>query len=323
MLSDSSLTKVGGTASANVKVTGKLTQYVTDEAELGDFIADVRVENAASGGSRGANGSYVDYSEKSSTISAAQNSSSFNRASSKATEEDAKMAKDAAEFARLLLLTTAHKAKDAFQSGQCVQLEPTSDPAKRSGVKPKISFALLAAPRSKIDGTPTGGTVKADLTGDGSLNPAGTKVPADAKFTYVAPDAKPKKGSIAFEARSKRGVGKATLAFDTGGRGYKAVGGGGDWSGSGLICSLTEPFAISGQGLTNSFTPSSGTGGSYILSGAFQGKWQSSGSGSYTVDEQGGTLKANGTGRVTMMGRALPSYPHSVTFKLTPTDECP
>ena len=110
MLSDSSLTKVGGTASANVKVTGKLTQYVTDEAELGDFIADVRVENAASGGSRGANGSYVDYSEKSSTISAAQNSSSFNRASSKATEEDAKMAKDAAEFARLLLLTTAHKS---------------------------------------------------------------------------------------------------------------------------------------------------------------------------------------------------------------------
>jgi hypothetical protein len=67
-------------------------------------------------------------------------------------------------------------------------LNPTSAPGKRSGVKPSTSFEITAAPRSKLDGTPTGGTVTASLSGGSSLNPANTKVLADAKFTYTATD---------------------------------------------------------------------------------------------------------------------------------------
>ncbi len=322
LLSDSSLTKVGGTASANVKITGKVTMFVNDDAEFGDdFNADIRVENAAFGGARGANGSYVDYSEKTSTV-AANNQSVFNRASSKATNEDAQTAQAAAKLARLLLMSAALEAKDAFQSGQCVKLEPTSDPAKRNGVKPSTSFALLAAPRSKSDGTPTGGTVQATLTGEGKLDPVATKVPADAKFTYVAPDAKDKKGSVAFQARSKRGVGKAMLDFDTKNRAYSATGGGGDFRGTGKICSLAAPFTISGMGITNTFTPTSEAGGSYSYSGNSAGV-RLFGKGTYSVkvDESGGTITATGPGSiVSPMGTF--SGTGTETYTLTPLADC-
>ena len=196
--------------------------------------------------------------------------------------------------------------------------------AKRNGVKPSTSFAILAAPRSKIDGMPTKGSVKADLTGDGKLDPAGTKVPADAKFTYVAPDAKDKKGSIAFEARSKRGIGKATLVVDTINRAYSAVGGSanGQLRGSGSICSLSAPFVLTGSGVTQNFTPSSETGGSYSYSGAIAGI-RVYGKGTYTVnaDENGGTLTATGPGSVvTPMGVYTDS--DTETYKLTPISEC-
>lgn len=325
LLSDSSLTTVGGTASANVKVTGKATWYVNDDAEFGaDMTTDIRVENATFGGKQGRNGSFVDYSEQSSTLAAGTNAGVVNRASSKATKDDLSTAQAAVQMARLLLLMSAYKAKDAFQSGQCVTLNPTSDPAKRNGVKPSTSFAILAAPRSKIDGMPTKGSVKTDLTGDGKLDPAGTKVPADAKFTYVAPDAKDKKGSIAFEARSKRGIGKATLAFDTINRAYSAVGGSanGQLRGSGNICSLSAPFVLTGSGVTQNFTPSSETGGSYSYSGAIAGI-RVYGKGTYTVnaDENGGTLTATGPGSVvTPMGVYTDS--DTETYKLTPISEC-
>ena len=324
-LSDSSLTKVGGTAGANVKVTGKLTWFVNDDAEFGhNFDSDIRVENASFGGSRGSNGGFVDYTEKSSSVVAGNNSGVINRQSSKATADDRATAQGAAKFALFMLMAAAYQAKDAFQSGQCVKLEPTSDPAKRSGVKPKTSFTLLAAPRSKFDGTPTGGTVKADLTGDGSLDPAGTKVPADAKFTYVAPDGKDKKGSVAFEARSKRGIGKATLAFDTINRAYSAVGGSknGQLRGSGNICSFSAPFVLTGSGVTQNFTPTSETGGEYSYRGSISGI-QVFGKGTYSVkaDDTGGTLTATGPGSVkTPMGIFTAS--DTETYKLTPLADC-
>ena len=60
-----------------------------------------------------------------------------------------------------------------------------------------------------------GGTVTATLNGGASLQPASGKVPADARYQYAGPAQKKEKATIDFEARSKRGVGKATLEFDT------------------------------------------------------------------------------------------------------------
>ena len=94
-------------------------------------------------------------------------------------------------------------------------LEPTTDPAKRTGLQPSTSVAISAAPRSKIDGGPVGGAVTATLSGEGAVTPSGTKVPADASFTYTAASTAGKAGKVALEARSRRGVAKAELNFDT------------------------------------------------------------------------------------------------------------
>ena len=151
-------------------------------------------------------------------------------------------------------------AQKAWQSGKCVKLEVRSDPAKRKGAKPNTAYTLFAEPRAKSDGRPTGGTVKATLKGGNRLNPAG-KVKADAKFDYANPDKKDQRASIDFESRSKRGVGKATLEFDTKKGGYRIALDNGE---SITTCDITKPFSgkIGAGMITLDFTPSGDKGGS-------------------------------------------------------------
>lgn len=85
---------------------------------------------------------------------------------------------------------------------------------------------------------------------------------------------------------------------------YTAVGGGGEFGGSGTICNLAKPFTISGSGVTVNFTPNSVSGGSYKYSGSMSG-FAVNGYGTYTVaaNEQGGKITASGPGTVlTPMG---------------------
>lgn len=103
----------------------------------------------------------------------------------------------------------------AIEKGRCVRLTATPTPANTKGVQPSSPFSIDAKPRSLVDGQPTGGTVTATLSGGSSVNPAGTPVPADAQFAYVAPDEENQTASVALEARSIRGVGKAAVGFDT------------------------------------------------------------------------------------------------------------
>ena len=105
--------------------------------------------------------------------------------------------------------------KNAIESGRCVKLNAPTTPAKTRGLKPSATVSISAQPRSKIDGTPTGGTVTAQLEGGASLDPANTKVQADASFTYVAPDKEDQQATVTMEARSIRGVGRALVSFDT------------------------------------------------------------------------------------------------------------
>lgn len=108
-------------------------------------------------------------------------------------------------------------AQRGWESGRCVALEPTVS-AGPKGLQPSASVTIAAAPRSKIDSTPTGGTVTALLSGgEAAVDPSSTPVPADAEFTYRAPNERDKTGQVALEARSRRGVGKAKIDFDTAG----------------------------------------------------------------------------------------------------------
>ncbi|MGV8923941.1 MAG: hypothetical protein ACOH1L_11445, partial [Thermomonas sp.] len=213
-----------------------------------------------------------------------------------------------------------------WESGRCVNLKVTSDPGKRKGIRPNTAFDIEAIPRAKSDGAPTRGTVTATLIGDSSLQPASGKVPADAKYQYAGPDKKDQTASIQFEARSKRGVGKATLEFDTKKGGYRIVGGQNDFKADAIVCSIEGPFDIpSGAGIVMHMSPSGDQGGSWKQSGSAAGvKW--SGGGTYTLKlgaDGNGTLSATGTSTIaTPMGAFSDSVQPSFAVSPASGEEC-
>jgi hypothetical protein len=188
-----------------------------------------------------------------------------------------------------------------WENGRCIDLKVTSSPAKRSGSKPGAAFDLEAAPRVKGDGKPAGGTVTATLTGGTQLQPASGKVRADARYSYAAPGKKNEEASIAFESRSRRGVGRATLQFDTRvASAYRVEGGADEFHGSGIACDLGQQFFIEGSGVTVRFEPSSAEGGRYSYSGTMSG-FRVYGNGTYRVnyrDDAAVSIRATGPGSV-------------------------
>ena len=205
-------------------------------------------------------------------------------------------------MSRLLASRLVRAAEERWKSGRCVKLEPTVS-AGPSGVRPGASITITAAPRSAIDGGPAGGTVTARLAaGAAGVEPSGTKVKADATFTYTAPPEAQQTGEVTLEARSRRGVATGSVRFDTYPLSFAAEGGGGDFHGEGVICDLREPFTISGTDLTLTFAPEDQFGGSYTLSGGAAGViW--SGVGTYKVklnaQANSGTIKTKGTNTIT------------------------
>jgi hypothetical protein len=180
-----------------------------------------------------------------------------------------------------------------------------------------------AAPRSTIDGAATGGTLVANLTGKSTVDPAGTGVPADAAFAYVAPGEKYESATVSFEARSKRRIGRAEVSFDTkGGQAYSIVGGADMFRGSGTICDLAQPFTLSGSGVKVSFTPSGTGGGTYAYSGSIAG-FAVMGQGTYVAraDDDGGTLVATGPGSV-VTPRGTKTSNGTENYTLTPIAPC-
>jgi hypothetical protein len=226
-------------------------------------------------------------------------------------------------MAEAMLRGMSSSGGPSWESGRCIDLKVTSSPVKRSGLQPRTSFELEAKPRAKSDGSSAGGTVTATLTGGSDLQPASGKVPSDAKYGYAAPEEKEKTASIAFESRSKRGVGKATLDFDTGlARAYRMDGGADEFHGSGVVCSLSQQFFIEGSGVTVRFEPSSDRGGRYSYSGNMSG-FAVYGHGTYTVNFDGEVavgITATGPGSVkTPMG--VQTAEGTEKYTLTPLGE--
>lgn len=305
---------------ASIKVTANLSKHLDDDAQLVDdqVDMDVHVDQRTFDNYEG---SFVDITDTLST-SKGEMGTKVNKRSGKAGDASMQAAKAIADMAKMAALQALEGAKKGWESGRCVDLQVTSSPGKRKGVKPGTSFELEAKPRAKSDGAATGGSVTATLSGGANLEPSG-KVRADAKYSYKAPEEKDKAASIAFEARSKRGVGKASAEFDTKvPRAYRAAGGGGQFHGTGTICDLEQPFTISGSGVTIKFSPSSASGGSYSYSGNMSGfaVW---GGTSYTVsaDENGGSMNGSGVGCVaTPKGTFCRGG--SEKYTLTPIEPC-
>jgi hypothetical protein len=223
-------------------------------------------------------------------------------------------------MAEAMLRGMGSQSGSPWEGGRCINLQVSSIPSNRKGLKPSTSFELEARPRVKGDGQPAGGTVTATLSGGSKLDPAGNKVKADAKFQYVGPEKKEESASIAFESRSKRGVGKATLEFDTKvAKAYDVAGGADEFHGTGLACDLGARFFIEGSGVTVRFEPSSAQGGRYSYSGNMSGfaVW---GNGTYTVNYNGevaASLTATGPGSV-KTPKGTFTRNGSETYTLTP-----
>ena len=148
-------------------------------------------------------------------------------------------------MAEVTLRGLSSKSGPPWEGGHCIDLKVTSSPSERTHLKPGTAFEIDAKPRVKSDGSPAKGTVTATLTGGSTLQPASGKVPADAHYQYVGPGEKNETATIAFESRSKRGVGKASLAFDTKvAGGYVMEGGTGEIHFKGQVCDLEEDFFL-------------------------------------------------------------------------------
>ncbi len=188
-------------------------------------------------------------------------------------ERTRKMVESAQLLQTLMAEVMLRGMKQAPQeSGRCILLDASSTPSRRTGVKPSTSFDVVAAPRVKSDGSVPGGSVRATLSGGESLTREGEKLAPDAQYTYTAPAKKDQVASIAFEARSRRGVGRASLAFDTRDRqAYRIKGGQNDFVADTVVCSLGQPFNIpSSAGLVMHMSGGDG-GGTWTLSGQAAG----------------------------------------------------
>ena len=269
-----------GGAGQNATIELKITGHTDDDAK----IADINIENHTQWSDfGGGKGQFVDF-----TLSGPSGADTFvgNRSGGTVTKEFFALTASISTMFGLMLVDLYIKAAEkAWLSGRCVKLEPTASSGPK-GLEPGSTSDITAAPRSKIDGMPAGGTVIATLSAGGaSVDPASKKVPADATFTYTAPDEVDKTGTVSLEARSKRGVAKASIDFDTKRASYTASGGS-EVTYSGTIADLAAPFTLNGvgQGFTvvYSYTPTSPTAGAFSYAGSGSGVTMQ-GSGTYVI----------------------------------------
>jgi len=210
---DTSSTINNGATGKRVTLDVTINGTVDDNADLVGYDLTSRVQYADFVASRGG---FVDLTIK--LPQAGSPTGEYTRGGGTVTSE---IVENASALSTLMVVLAGTRlsatAKKGWESGRCVALQPTVS-AGPKGLQPSASVTINAAPRSKIDGTPTVGTVTALLSGGGAgVDPSSTPVPADAEFTYQAPGEKDKTGQVALEARSRRGVAKATIDFDTAG----------------------------------------------------------------------------------------------------------
>ncbi|HEU5222558.1 MAG TPA: hypothetical protein VFU07_02625 [Candidatus Lumbricidophila sp.] len=275
-----SATAKGGSVGQKSTVELNLTGRTNDDAQLVSSDLEYRTELADFAGGRG---KYIDLS------GSVRNGKSTVRLNRSGGSADAAIVDSAVGLALVLIIMGRHAilgaAQKGWESGRCVSLQVTAAPGP-SGLKPSSEAKISAKPRSRIDGGPTGGAVTAQLaSGGASVSPSGTKVKADATFSYTAPSEYDKSGTVELEARSKRGVAKASITLDTK-RGAYIASGGSKVSISGKIPDLAQPFTLSGVGdgftVVFSYTPTNDRSGTVTYSGSGSGA-SMSGAGRYSI----------------------------------------
>jgi outer membrane murein-binding lipoprotein Lpp len=303
-----------GTTTLSISLEVVATGRLDDSATLVESDYTYRHETASSDGGKG---EFFDHS------SGANLNVTVNRSSSAATLAFAQSAVDsAAALADMVAKDMMDVAKRGWESGRCISLTLTASEDPGS-LQPSTEITIDAAPTSTLDGKPAGGTVVAQLSGRGTLDPDGGTQDAAATLTYVAGDEKGDSGTVTAESRSNRGVGRATLTLDVGGQAYSAVGSEGELTVNGRICSLTAQFAVTGSGLT--FTPAGDWGGSFRMTGTVDGVGFI-GDGAYTLvrdaDFVATNLVMDGDIVLSLSDGTSVTSPTDMNITLTPIPPC-
>lgn len=329
-----SSTSSGGRVGSNYTVAIALNGQIDDDARLVGYEVETTSEAAEFGSG---NNVWAESTDRESRTGSTINSYTRTPGRSAGTVP-AGFADQWANMSMIVQMMVTPKileaAQKGWESGRCVALEPTTQPAARSGLEPSTTVTITAAPYSKIDAASTGGTVTGTLSGDTSLDPAGTKVPADATFTYVAPGEVGQSATVALEARSRRGVGKASLTFDTSPQAFDVSGTAPSQpSGiafTGTICGPDKPFTLATTGDlvgTASFTPTSASAGTFTYDGVVgNAPLTVGGAGTYTLalPEGGAAGTLDGEWEVTIFIPIVGPQTNSgvFTLALTPRAAC-
>ena len=279
----------------NITVDVTFAASVDDNGEMTPQQGDVRMQSAEYGGGKR---EFIDV--QGGIALGHMTNMRVNRSGGTANAHSADVAGAIGAISGLLAWVQMYSAADkSVKDGRCVELVVSASPGP-TGLNPSEQSTITAQPTSRIDGLATGGTVTALLTGGAAaVDPSSTPVKADtdAQFTYTAPGEKDKTGTVSLEARSKRGIAKATIDFDTKQHSYTASYTGGGITITGSIASLSEPFTTEGTfpGGTATFlhTPTDSKSGTITISG---GGSQAvvTGTGTYTIVDNGdGTLTMN------------------------------
>ena len=300
------------TGKLEVKVKGQLN----DNAELASSSSDYRLRRDGLG-----MGAFVDSSVSWSTDgSSATKLNDFNWFTTKP-EHFTSNAQLATIFGRLIQTYLLDAVEQGYTSGRCVEIAYGVSPGT-TGLQPGSTATINARPRGKQDGVPTGGTVQALLSaGEKSVDPSSTPVPVAAEFEYSAPDEPDKTGTVSLEARSKRGIGRVDINFDTKQpAAYQVVGGLDDWQTNTAVCDIMKPFVLTGM-LTMNF--SGRLSGTYEYSG---GPFGAAGTGVYEIafpngTGQPGTMIGSGEGSVQGGGGQF-SNTGTEQYTLTPIPPC-
>ena len=301
---------VGSNATIDMKIDGQ----VDDDAHLAGSTVEANTQWADFAGGQG---QFLDFTTTGN--SAGEHTFTANRSGGALTADFGRMAGLlSAMFVYMVQDKLIAAAEKAWSSGRCVQLNVTPS-AGPDGLDPGQVVSVLAEPRSKVDGSPTGGNVTATLTaGVQSVEPNGSPVPADADSTYTAGSEQDETGTVAYESRSKRGVGKAQVTFKTGGAAaYLVVGGLEDWQVSTVVCDVTEPFTLESPGVGVAEF-SGGLSGTYSATGVFNFSY----AGTYQITLSNGlgspgSMVATSGGQIAGQGGS-----GSENYSLTPAEPC-
>jgi len=229
------------------------------------------------------------------SASAVMKSHRLLRQSSQAQDGDGRRLMDGLQESYQLGLAAKDAAERRWKSGACIGIEATSPGQVARKQVSKIAVQVV----HKFEGEDVAAQVDAALQGGASVNP-GRIEKSPGTISHEAVDKAPATMRIELTALSRRGRAQRTLDIYTGGRRFQIEGGADEFRGTGHVCDLTQPFRVSGSGVTVSFTPTSDRAGSYSYEGSMSG-FGVQGKGRYSVDYNGDLptqIRAYGPGSV-------------------------